>query len=58
MSLLPERTDQSLIGRWWWTVDHGLLLGVLALMVVGIVLVTAAGSAVALRINLPDMHFS
>lgn len=57
MSLLPERTDQSLIGRWWWTVDHSLLLGILALMVVGIVLVTAAGSAVALRINLPDMHF-
>ncbi|MEC7701378.1 MAG: putative peptidoglycan glycosyltransferase FtsW [Pseudomonadota bacterium] len=57
MSLLPERTDQSLIGRWWWTVDHVLLLGILALMVVGVILVTAAGTAVALRINLPDMHF-
>lgn len=57
MSLLPERTDQSIVGRWWWTVDHGLLVGILALMVVGIVLVTAAGTAVAMRINLPDMHF-
>lgn len=57
MSLLPERTDQSLIGRWWWTVDHGLLVGILALMLTGVILVTAAGTAVALRINLPDMHF-
>ena len=57
MSLLPERMDQSLVGRWWWTVDHGLLVGILALIVVGIILVTAAGTAVALRINLPDMHF-
>tara|TARA_R110002124_G_scaffold287365_1_gene474172 strand:- start:108176 stop:109333 length:1158 start_codon:yes stop_codon:yes gene_type:complete len=57
MSLLPERTDQSLFGRWWWTVDHGLLVGILALMLMGVILVTAAGTAVALRINLPDMHF-
>lgn len=57
MSLLPERTDQSLVGRWWWTVDHVLLWSVITLMVVGIVLVTAAGTAVAMRINLPDMHF-
>ena len=34
-----QRGDNTLIGRWWWTVDRPLLFGLLGLMGVGLVLV-------------------
>ena len=42
-----DRTDRSLVGVWWWTVDRWLLASALLLMVVGALLVMAAGPAVA-----------
>ena len=42
-----DRTDRSLVGVWWWTVDRWLLACTLILMVVGTLLVMAAGPAVA-----------
>ena len=52
-----DRTDRSLVGIWWWTVDKWLLAGALILMVLGALLVMAAGPAVANLINLPSKHF-
>jgi cell division protein FtsW len=53
-----DRTDRSLVGIWWWTVDKWLLAGALILMVLGALLVMAAGPAVANLINLPSQHFT
>ena len=34
MTTLP-RTDTSLIGRWWWTVDRWMLMAIFALAAIG-----------------------
>lgn len=46
-----NRTDKSLLGSWWWTVDRVTLGLLLTLCVIGIMLVTAASPAVANRIH-------
>ena len=57
MSLLMARTDTSLLGRWWWTVDHWLLATALLLVVTGMLLAAMASPAVAVRIGLPPLYF-
>ena len=32
-----DRTDRSLVGVWWWTIDRWLLASALLLLVVGTV---------------------
>lgn len=44
-----SRTDRSLLSRWWWTVDRTSLLAILALAGLGLMLILAAGPAVAAR---------
>ena len=57
MSTSLARTDTSIVGRWWWTVDK-LTLGVLMLLVVsGAVLTLAAGRPAAARIQLDSLFF-
>ncbi len=51
------RTDRSLIARWWWTVDKGILFGLLALVIIGISMVASASPAVATRIGAAPTHF-
>lgn len=51
------RTDRSVIGRWWWTVDRPMLATLLAIIAFGIALVMAASPPVASRIGLNDYHF-
>lgn len=51
------RTDTSIVGRWWWTVDRWTLLAVTLLVGVGFVLTLAAGPAAAERIGLDSFHF-
>jgi cell division protein FtsW len=52
-----SRTDTSIVGRWWWTVDK-MTLGVLLLLIVsGAVLTLAAGRPAAARIQLDSLHF-
>ncbi|WP_366656936.1 putative lipid II flippase FtsW [Fodinicurvata sp. EGI_FJ10296] len=51
------RTDTSLFGQWWWTVDRWALTLVVALIGIGAILVAAASPPVAARINLDEFHF-
>ena len=51
------RTDRSLIGQWFWTVDHWLILAIILLMASGAILTSAASPAVALRMEVDDFHF-
>ena len=50
------RTDRSLLGIWWWTVDRWLLMTIM-LMVIGTLMVMAASPPVATQISLPEFHF-
>lgn len=52
-----SRTDTSVVGRWWWTVDRWLLVAIAVLIVVGSVLTLAASPAVANRIGYGSFHF-
>ena len=46
-----SRTDNSLLGRWWWTVDRWTLSAVGLLICLGFVMMQAASPAVAERIG-------
>jgi len=54
----PARTDTSVVGRWWWTVDWWTVAALGLLMAIGIVLVMAASPPVATRIGLPPFYFA
>ena len=51
------RTDTSILGRWWWTVDRWSLFLLIALTGFGLVLTGAASPAVAERLGLDPTHF-
>ena len=51
------RTDTSIVGRWWWTVDRWTLLAVALLIAIGTLLTLAASPAVAERLQLQSQHF-
>jgi cell division protein FtsW len=57
MSTVP-RTDTSVFGRWWWTVDHWILGALAILVLFGAVLTLAASPPVADRIGLEPFHFA
>lgn len=52
------RTDKSILGRWWWTVDRVTLTVLLVIAVIGIMLVAAASPPVAQRIGIDANHFT
>lgn len=52
-----HRTDTSLLGRWWWTVDRWTLAAVALLLAFGAVMTLAASPAVAERIDVGSFHF-
>ncbi len=45
------RTDTSILGRWWWTVDRWTLAALIGLMGFGTVLIMAVSPAAAARIG-------
>jgi len=49
--MAQNRADNSLLGKWFWTVDRWTLLAVLALICFGYVMMLAASPAVAERIG-------
>ena len=52
-----QRTDTSLLGRWWWTVDRWTLAAIAILLACGGVMTLAASPAVAERIDVGSFHF-
>lgn len=51
------RTDNSLLARWWWTVDRWTLAALLTLIVLGALLALAATPPVAERLGYDTFHF-
>ena len=51
-----SRSDTSVLGRWWWTVDRWTLAALLALIGFGYVMMLAASPAVAERIGASSRH--
>ncbi|RMD61231.1 MAG: cell division protein FtsW [Alphaproteobacteria bacterium] len=45
------RTDTSILGRWWWTVDRWTLAALIALMAIGAMLILTVSPAAAERIG-------
>lgn len=54
---LLSRTSVNPIARWWWQVDRTLLALFCVLFVAGLILIGAAGPAVAVRVGLDSAHF-
>lgn len=52
-----NRTNTTMVGRWWWTVDRYTLLALALLIGVGAVLVTASSPSVAERIGADRFYF-
>ncbi len=52
------RTDRSLVGQWWWTVDRWSLGAVLLLVAVGAIMSLAASPSMAARHDLPLLHYA
>ena len=50
------RTDTSLLGRWWWTIDHWTVAAVALLIGFGIMMTMAASPPVADKLNLDSFH--
>ncbi|MGE5148404.1 MAG: FtsW/RodA/SpoVE family cell cycle protein [Candidatus Eiseniibacteriota bacterium] len=57
MSVSFARTDTSVLGRWWWTIDRWILIALGALIGIGIILTFAASPPSAGRIGLDSYHF-
>ncbi len=51
------RTDRSLLGQWWWTVDRFLLIGIGLLILFGVIMVLASSPPIARNLRLGEMHF-
>lgn len=51
------RSDRSILGRWWWTVDRWTLFALVAIMLFGILLIQAATPAVAIKHGLDPYYF-
>lgn len=54
---MMSRAERTPLTDWWWTVDKGLLAGLAALMVAGLVFLMGGGPPVAEKIGLPTFYF-
>ncbi|HCU06530.1 MAG TPA: putative lipid II flippase FtsW [Holosporales bacterium] len=52
-----SRKDNSLVGRWWWTVDKWSLVSLFVLIGIGLVMSFAASPPVAHRLKLDTFFF-
>ncbi|MDX2102458.1 MAG: putative lipid II flippase FtsW [Alphaproteobacteria bacterium] len=57
MTTTFSRTDTSVVGRWWWTIDRLSLAALCTIMFIGCLLILAASPAVATRIGLDYFYF-
>ncbi len=51
------RTNTSLVGQWWWTIDRWTLAVLLLLILLGVLLIMAASPAVADQHHWSSFHF-
>jgi cell division protein FtsW len=51
------RTDNSLLSRWWWTVDRWTLAAMVLLAIAGLVIAASASLPAAERLGLGALHF-
>jgi cell division protein FtsW len=58
MTTTFSRTDESLFGRWWWTVDRWMIAAIISIAACGAILALAASPAVAERIGLDTFFFA
>ena len=52
-----SRTDNSVVGRWWWTVDKWTLLALFLLAGAGMMMTMAASPSVAVKLGLNPQYF-
>ena len=52
-----SRTDESLFGRWWWTIDRWMIAIIFSISACGAILALAASPPVAERLNLDTFFF-
>jgi cell division protein FtsW len=52
-----DRSDNSIVGRWWWTVDRWTVAALVLLAAFGVFMALAASPAVAERIGLDSFYF-
>ncbi len=52
------RTDVSIIGKWWWTVDRWMLAAIVGLIAFGLIMALAASPSIAERYNLDYFYFA
>ncbi|MBI3418852.1 MAG: cell division protein FtsW [Proteobacteria bacterium] len=51
------RSDRSVLGRWWWTVDRWTLGGIALLLIFGVFLIQAASPAGAAHLGQSGFYF-
>jgi len=51
------RTDHSILGRWWWTVDRWILAALIVIMGFGILLIQASTPAIAVKHGWNNFYF-
>lgn len=51
------RSDRSVLGRWWWTVDRWALAALVVIMGFGILLIQASTPAVAVKHGWSNLYF-
>jgi cell division protein FtsW len=51
------RSDRSVLGRWWWTVDRWILAALVVIMGFGILLIQASTPAVAVKHGWSNLYF-
>lgn len=52
-----DRTNNTVFGRWWWTLDWLNFFALFLLIAIGSILVTAGSPPVARRLDLPAFYF-
>ena len=52
-----SRTDMSLLGQWWQTVDRWTIAAIITLATLGAFLIIAASPSIAERLSLDTFHF-
>ena len=54
----PSRIDPSLFARWWWSIDRVSLGILLSMIMIGLILILAAGPSAAARLSIENsFHF-